>query len=532
VSSENLFAQTTCYIKGEKKEGKVIAVAKSLDRRRVCFLLPGEQRGRWLPEKALFENLEAKVRQRRETGILKIEQALIEAKEAKSASGQIPQKVLRDAISTIQPQPQPTPAPAVAQTPAPTPTPAVAQPQPQPTPAPTVAQTPAPTPTPAAAQPQPQPTPAPAVAQTPAPAPTPAVAQAQPQPTPAPKPTPAAAQPQPQPTPAPAQTPAVAQPQPTAAVVEEEVKEEVKAKAKQEAKQELAQDLGLLQRFSMDVYTKIRNKAADDVKTAFLFWEQSGKSVNQAIQTVAQTPKNATQETLQFIAYANQRSGQAVSELSQTINNYWDNHWLERILDTVKIVNPETARSAVAQLKQKNPNYAPAQIAQQLINEKVTWATAAGVIGGAPGVGLLLDLSATLPLLVQMLYEIAFAYDEKTQLPQKQGEILTIFALAFSGDRLTKLGLRFLLKISPAPSWSIDAFTNGLLFLTVGYAACEYWEAKLKQAANPATSKAAKTILDSQIDAYLAEAQTEQSATAIKQVFKWAISLKQQLGIS
>lgn len=482
MSSENLFAQTTCYIKGEKKEGKVIAVAKSLDRRRVCFLLPGEQRGRWLPEKALFENLEAKVRQRRETGILKIEQALIEAKEAKSASGQIPQKVLRDAISTIQPQPQPTPAPAVAQTPAP--------------------------------------------------APTPAVAQAQPQPTPAPKPTPAAAQPQPQPTPAPAQTPAVAQPQPTAAVVEEEVKEEVKAKAKQEAKQELAQDLGLLQRFSMDVYTKIRNKAADDVKTAFLFWEQSGKSVNQAIQTVAQTPKNATQETLQFIAYANQRSGQAVSELSQTINNYWDNHWLERILDTVKIVNPETARSAVAQLKQKNPNYAPAQIAQQLINEKVTWATAAGVIGGAPGVGLLLDLSATLPLLVQMLYEIAFAYDEKTQLPQKQGEILTIFALAFSGDRLTKLGLRFLLKISPAPSWSIDAFTNGLLFLTVGYAACEYWEAKLKQAANPATSKAAKTILDSQIDAYLAEAQTEQSATAIKQVFKWAISLKQQLGIS
>ncbi len=324
----------------------------------------------------------------------------------------------------------------------------------------------------------------------------------------------------------------MAQPQPTPAPIEEEVKEEVKAKAKQEAKQELQQDIGLLQRFSMEVYNKIRNKAADDVKTAFLYWEQSSKSIKQTIQTVAQTPRNAAQETLQFIAYANQRSGQVVSEVGQTINHYWDNHWLERILDTVKIVNPETARNAVAQLKQKNPNYAPAQIAQQLINEKVTWATAAGVVNAAPGVGPLLDLSATLPLMVQMLYEIAFAYDENTQLPQKQGEILTVFALALSGDNLGKLGLRFLLKISPAPSWSIDPFTNGLLFMTVGYAACEYWEAKVKQAANPATSKAAKTILDNQIDAYLAEAQAEPSAPAIQQVFKWAISLKQQLGIS
>ncbi len=82
MSSENLFAQTTCYIKGEKKEGKVIAVSKTLDRRRVCFLLPEQQRGLWVPEEALFEDLEKKARERREAAMQPIEQVLIVPKSA------------------------------------------------------------------------------------------------------------------------------------------------------------------------------------------------------------------------------------------------------------------------------------------------------------------------------------------------------------------------------------------------------------------------------------------------------------------
>jgi hypothetical protein len=375
-----------------------------------------------------------------------------------------------------------------------------------------VAQTPAPT----VIQAQPQPTPAATVVQAqPQPTPAPTVVQAQPQPTPAPT----VVQAQPQPTPAP--------------TAELPVAEEVKEKAKQEAKQELQQDVSLLQHFSMGVYNKIQSKTAGDIKATFLFLEETRKFVYQTIQATGQSGKDVSQEALQFIAYANQRSGQVVSEVSQTVSNYWDTHWLERIVDVIKVIDAEKARIAVAKVKQKNPSLAPAQIAQELINEKVAWATAAGAIASAtPGAAALVDLSVTLPLLVQMVYEISFAYDENTQLPQKQGEILTIFALALSGDNLAKLGLRFLLKYSPAPSWSIDAFTNGLLFLTVGYASCQYWEAKAKQAANPATSKAAQTILDNQINAYLAEAQAETSANAINQVFKWAISLKRQLEIS
>ncbi|MDY6804283.1 MAG: hypothetical protein SXA11_10815 [Cyanobacteriota bacterium] len=350
---------------------------------------------------------------------------------------------------------------------------------------------------------KPTPAPAPAVAQTPAPAPAP--------------------QPQPQPTPAAA----------LAVSKEEEVTEEVKEQARQEAKQVILQGIGRLQQFSMEVYNKIQNQAAGDIQTTFLFLEETRTFLNQRLQTVGQSGANTAQEVLQFIAYANQRSGLLASDVTKTISNDWNAHWLERIVNTIKILDPEKARKAVALVRQKNPtSFAPAQIALELINEKVIWATTSGAVASAtPGVAALVDLSVTLPLLVEMVYEIGFAYDEKTQLPQQQGEMLTILALGLGGDNLGKLGLGFLLKNSPIPSWSIDPVSNGLLYLTVGYASCQYLEAKAKQAANPATSRAAHTILENQIDAYLAEAKSEKSAIAIQRVFAWAISLKQQLGI-
>ncbi|NEP43336.1 MAG: hypothetical protein F6K35_30580, partial [Okeania sp. SIO2H7] len=310
------------------------------------------------------------------------------------------------------------------------------------------------------------------------------------------------------------------------------VEEEVKEKAKQEAKEKLKQDISLLQQFSMEVYKKIQNKAAGEIKNTFLFWEETRKSLHQGILSAHRSEKDAIQEAQELIEAGKDRSLQTVSDAGQAIANDWNVHWLERIVDLIKIVDPEKAKSAVAQLKQKNPTYPPAKIAQQLINEKLIWATAGGAIASQPAGTALVDLSATVPLLVQMVFEIVFAYDNKAQLPQQQKEILTVFALALSRDNLGKLSLSFLLKNSPIPSWSIDPLMNGLLFLTTGYTGCQYLEAKTKQTASPATSKTARIILDNQIDAYLAEAQTEQLAPAIGQVFKWAISLKQQLGIS
>ncbi len=53
ASTQDLFSQTTCYINGNPKNGKVLAVATYVDCRRICFQLEGENRGTWIPESAL-----------------------------------------------------------------------------------------------------------------------------------------------------------------------------------------------------------------------------------------------------------------------------------------------------------------------------------------------------------------------------------------------------------------------------------------------------------------------------------------------
>ena len=52
VSTQDLFSQTTCYINGHPKNGKVLAVATYVDCRRICFQLEGENLGTWIPESA------------------------------------------------------------------------------------------------------------------------------------------------------------------------------------------------------------------------------------------------------------------------------------------------------------------------------------------------------------------------------------------------------------------------------------------------------------------------------------------------
>lgn len=51
-----LFSQTICYVNGEGKKGKVIAISEYVDRRRVCFLFKGATIGQWFPESSLFVN--------------------------------------------------------------------------------------------------------------------------------------------------------------------------------------------------------------------------------------------------------------------------------------------------------------------------------------------------------------------------------------------------------------------------------------------------------------------------------------------
>ncbi len=53
-TQESSWKATTCYFGAVVKEGRVIAIATYVDRRRICFLLNGETIGQWVPEEALY----------------------------------------------------------------------------------------------------------------------------------------------------------------------------------------------------------------------------------------------------------------------------------------------------------------------------------------------------------------------------------------------------------------------------------------------------------------------------------------------
>jgi|GEM_PF-7044955 len=56
MNIEDLFKIKICYLDENQKlknNGEVIAVSTYVDKRRVCFLIEGEKRGRWFSEKEL-----------------------------------------------------------------------------------------------------------------------------------------------------------------------------------------------------------------------------------------------------------------------------------------------------------------------------------------------------------------------------------------------------------------------------------------------------------------------------------------------
>ncbi|NEQ26426.1 MAG: hypothetical protein F6K28_46825, partial [Microcoleus sp. SIO2G3] len=201
---------------------------------------------------------------------------------------------------------------------------------------------------------------------------------------------------------------------------------------------------------------------------------------------------------------------------------------LERLFSLIIGIDLDKAKQDVKKFRTDYPHFQPSQIAEHCIQEKVIWATATGLIGGVvPGIGLGVDLLTTSPLLVEMVYQIAVAYGfEDLDNQARKGELLAIFSLALSKDKIVHLGLGFLLKQSPIPSWAIDASTNVLMFLLVGYAAREYYEAKV----NRLTLQEAFNVLETEIEAYSEKVISQREV--IREVVNNAVSMREQVAVS
>jgi uncharacterized protein (DUF697 family) len=223
---------------------------------------------------------------------------------------------------------------------------------------------------------------------------------------------------------------------------------------------------------------------------------------------IAQLPEAALQQVHDWLSPATTKAGEAIEWVGNNwfvrrISSFLNLNWLIGASDSV---NLEKAEAAVKKLQQECPDESPEQIAHRIMVEK---ATRAGGIGLAtsflPGVALALlavDLAATTQLQAEMVHQIAAAYGLSLKDPARKGEVLTIFGLGLGGSRLLRLAGLGVLRNVPFAGAFIGASSNAAMLYSLGYAACRFYQAKLK---SPETvdSKAGIAQIEQQSQKYL-----------------------------
>ncbi|MBD2532728.1 hypothetical protein H6G97_25350 [Nostoc flagelliforme FACHB-838] len=167
--------------------------------------------------------------------------------------------------------------------------------------------------------------------------------------------------------------------------------------------------------------------------------------------------------------------------------------WLNPLIQQVDVVEAE---AAVRKLQQNYPNEQPTGIAHHLMLEKAVFAGMTGFTTSAvPGQAVItfaVDWAATAALSVELVYQIAAAYGMDLNDSERRGEAVAIFGLGVGGKTAIKAGLG-LLRNLPVAGAVIGASSNAVMIYALGYAACQFYEAKQ----NPLTLEA--TLVDAQV---------------------------------
>ena len=168
--------------------------------------------------------------------------------------------------------------------------------------------------------------------------------------------------------------------------------------------------------------------------------------------------------------------------------------WLNPLIEQVDLVKAE---AAVRKLEQEHPNEQPAEIAHYLMLEKAVLAGGTGLASSlAPGQAaamFMVDWAATSALSVELVYQIAAAYGMDLNDSERRGEAVAIFGLGVGGKTAIKAGLG-LLRNLPVAGAVIGASSNAVMIYALGYAACQFYEAKQ----NPLTLEA--TLIYAQVE--------------------------------
>jgi hypothetical protein len=407
MKTDDLFQQTTCYLNGDKKGGKVIAVSTQLERRRVCFQIKGEPIGQWMPDLALTATYSTVV--------------------TKDVKGYInPDKVAKikenNTVENLQIKFQ----------------------------------------------------------------------EHENHP--------------------------------------ESRKDEFKLDIviETEVKNEATKNIHTLEKFVNDAHLTIQNKASSDIAILVKSLKDTSNSIKLVTESALSTVINYSQLAYAWLKTTITDAIELIAYIQKTLSELWSRYWQDRIIDAIRGKRPHhsQAKTIIEKLKIDYPYETDREIAGRIVSEKAIFATITGSLASTiPVIGIVAELIVVkfldVPaLLVEMIYQVGVSYgfDEFTE-----GIYLEIFSLAFStmenifGD---------LLKGS-TPALVIPSATNIMMFSVVGYAACEYYEAKAKGLVIPTDSLSAFMASQAKVAAYsekiLAEEKTIE-ATVVE-----AISIKEQL---
>ncbi|MGB3533429.1 MAG: hypothetical protein WBA13_07915 [Microcoleaceae cyanobacterium] len=155
-------------------------------------------------------------------------------------------------------------------------------------------------------------------------------------------------------------------------------------------------------------------------------------------------------------------------------------NWLLAILGEV---DTQAAQNNVLKLKQKYPQETAEQLAHRVMIQKSIEAAGVGfatnIIPPIAAALFAIDLAATTKIQAEMIYQIAAVYQLDLTLPARRGEALAIFGLSFGGSSVLKAGLG-IIEIIPGVGAVVGASSNAILLYCLGYAARQFYEAKIQ----------------------------------------------------
>ncbi|MGL6282438.1 MAG: restriction endonuclease, partial [Microcoleaceae cyanobacterium] len=246
----------------------------------------------------------------------------------------------------------------------------------------------------------------------------------------------------------------------------------------------------------------IASYTTENVKNTMSTTSQAiAETIDHTSKNLGQTLADTTKVTKAIITQTTTEAGKLVKQVpghvGNTINfinknSLSQNPFLKKLMGNIKVdwllnlinqVDIVSAQNAVNNLKEAYPTETPRQIAHRIILEKAAYLGTMGLVTSlVPGLSAALltaDLAVTTAIYAETIYQIAGAYGLPLQDPTRKGEILAVFGLTLGSNYAIKAGVGLLRNI-PLAGAVIGAASNAALLYSLGYVACNFYEAQVQ----------------------------------------------------